>query len=411
MSVLRRLTVSILCCLALGVGMLAVAPAGPARAADSAACTNAKDAAAHALHRERVTHHRLVKAKRALKKAKHSQHHRKAKVKKARKLVHKRTRQHHRAVVALRHARAAQATACTNNGGGGGTTPDPAAGLGSLLGLLTAGLNGGSIPALDASQLTTLLDTLYPGASSSLNPDQLTAILNSFGGASSLDPTTLTNLLAGLPGADQLDPSQLTGLLTGGSLDPSQLTALLTTLTGALGDLGATGLSNPADPSTVITELLGSLLGAQTDPAQALGTLLGALSAAGNGGTLPALDPSQLTTLLDTLYPGASTTLDPTQLTALLGAFPGAGSLDATQLTGLLSGLGASGIDPSQLQTMLTGAGTLDPSQVTALTDEITTVLSSITGGSFSSPSNPLSTVTNTLQTLLGGIICGLLGC
>ncbi|HJQ05705.1 MAG TPA: hypothetical protein VJ872_09690 [Nocardioides sp.] len=404
MSVVRRLTVSILCCLALGVGMLAVAPAGPARAADSAACTHAKDEAAHALRRERVTHHRLAMAKKALKKAKHSHVHRKAKVKKARALVHKRTRQHHSAVVALRNARAAQASACANNGGGGSTTPDPAAGLGSLLALLTASLNGGSVPALDASQLTTLLDTLYPGASSALNPAQLTEILSSFGGASALDPSQLTNLLAGLPGADQLDPTVLVGLLSGGSLDPTQLTNVLTTLTGALGDLGPTGLGNPADATSVITSLLGAL----SDPTQALGTLLGLLAAAGNGGSIPTLGATQLTTLLDGLYPGASSALDPSQLTALLGSFPGAGSLDASQLGGLLAGLGASGVDPTQLLAVL-GGGSLDPSQLTALTGEITGLLNSVSGGSFTSPSNPLGTIGTLLQSILGGVLCGIL--
>lgn len=406
MHVIRRLTVSILCCLALGVGMLAVAPTSPARAADTAACTDAKAAVTRAVKHEHTTKHRLVLAKRALAKAKRT--HRKAKIAKARKVVRTRTRTHRRAAVALRNARSHRSSACATTGGNGGGGTTPAAGLGSLLALLTASLNGGSVPALDASQLTSLLDSLYPGASSALSPSDLTAILAAFDSAGSLDPTQLTGLLAGLPGADQLDPTQLVGLLSGGSLDPTALTGLLTTVTGALGDLGPTGLGNPADAVTAITGLLGTLLGGQTDPTQALGTLLGLLAAAGGGGTIPGLDASQFTSLLNGLYPGASTALDPAALTALYSAFPDAGSMNLTQLTDLLSGIGASGVDPTQLLAVLNGSP-LSAGQATALTSSITALLSGVSGTSFTSPANPLAAVGSLLQSLLGGVLCGVL--
>lgn len=142
-----------------------------------------------------------------------------------------------------------------------GFITNPAQALGVLLGLLSAAGNGGSVPGLDLGQFTTLLNGFYPGASTMLDPSQLSALLAGFSGSGGLDLAALTTLLQGLPGAGALDPSALVALLSGASLGGGQLSALTSVLTDLIGTLTGQSFSVPANPLGLVGGLLDALLG------------------------------------------------------------------------------------------------------------------------------------------------------
>ena len=142
-----------------------------------------------------------------------------------------------------------------------GFIADPAQGLGVLLGLLSAAGNGGSVPGLDLGQFTTLLNGFFPGASTILDPSQLSTLLASFSGSGGLDLAALTTLLQGLPGADALDPSVLVALFSGASLGAGQLSELTSVLTDLIGTLTGQAFPVPTNPLGLVGGLLDALLG------------------------------------------------------------------------------------------------------------------------------------------------------
>jgi len=367
-------------------------------------CAQAKSAATHAATKAKKTKKRVATAKKKLAKAKRK--HRG--VAKARKHLKAAKKAHNKAVNGRRTADAQVRKSCTS----GTSTPSAnqrVAAFGSLLGLLAAGDNDGGLPDLNAAQLKTLLNGLFPGATDALDPSQLSALLGAFGDADGLELGDLTSLLNGLPGASALNPSQLLGLLDGDGLSAGQITALSGVLTGLLNSLGGGGFSSPSDLVNLFTGLLGGLDASSIDPTDALGGLLGLLTAASNGGQVPSMNLGQFTDLLDTLFQSASSLLSSGQLSGLLSAFTSARSFDASDVENLVESLGGlSSLDPSTLTSML-GGGSLSAAQLSALTSTLTGVLSGLAGQSFSAPADPLSLV-NSLLDLLGLLLGPILG-
>jgi hypothetical protein len=195
----------------------------------------------------------VVKARKALRKAKHS--HRPAKVHKAKRVL-KRWR-HRYAVrthnVHVQYARVGYACSAP-------TSSAHATGTGMELNLLT--LASGLVPqVIDTTQLTTLLEQLLPGVTDHLDAGQLGALLAGFNTTGlSLDDATV---LLG----STFSPDQLTALL-GGTASPDVVLALAEDIVGQLSGL-AGGYPIPGTP---------------LDLTAVVDTLVGILGTAGGGG-------------------------------------------------------------------------------------------------------------------------------
>ncbi|HEX4190174.1 MAG TPA: hypothetical protein VHZ06_04205 [Marmoricola sp.] len=369
--------------------------------ASSAACASAEAALTHARTQQAVAKRAAVKARKALAKAKKARAHRAAKVRRAKKALKRADRRY---VVASRsvasHSSAARSTCKT-------TAPatSSATGTGQELGLLGLA-DGASLGPISASQLTSLLDQLLPGAADSLDPSQLTAVLGGFNGADGLDLVDAATLLSGI-----LDPSQI-GDLLGGSASPAELTSLVTDIISRLSSLGG-GLPIPGgfDP-TGLYETFAGMFG-DLSPDQ-LGSLLAMLTSAFGAGS-STFDSSQLTSLLDSLVPGISDEFDSSQLTDMLGALNG-GDLSASTLSNLLGGQ----FDPSQLLSVL--GGTAGQDLLSSVITQVMAQLATAGGGGLALPAaldptqaaSLISTVSSLVTGLLGGgggvlpVVCGI---
>ncbi|MCL2465487.1 MAG: hypothetical protein FWF28_10530, partial [Micrococcales bacterium] len=79
-----------------------------------------------------------------------------------------------------------------------------------------------------------------------------------------------------------------------------------------------------------------------------------------------------------------------------------------SQLTDLLDGLGLTGLDPSQLLSVLhVNGASLSSGQLNTLTSTITGLLSGVGNGTtFTDPSNPLGSVGSLLNNVLCLLLC-----
>lgn len=226
--------------LAIAPALVQSASAAPSRAAVSQECADAQTA--HALARSDQTraHRKVVKAKKALRKAKHT--HRPATVRKAKrhlKVAKQRyaTRTHNERVQAARVGYACSAPNSSARAAGTGMKMD-------LLAIATG--QGGKL--LDPTQLSALLEGILPTVTGALDAGQLSALLSGFNsGTPSLDD--LTVLLGG-----QFTPDQLQSLL-GGAPDPSLVLALTSNIVSELS--GLTGGAVPVPGGLDTTALQG----------------------------------------------------------------------------------------------------------------------------------------------------------
>ncbi|MGY2876602.1 hypothetical protein ACVW00_003792 [Marmoricola sp. URHA0025 HA25] len=253
-------TVAVTAALAVAPGLLQSANArvaSPARASVTAECAQAQTGLALARSAQADAQHRVVKARKALRKARHT--HRAAAIRKAKRhLRHAKARYAARThEVHVQEARVGYACSAPNSSA-------RAAGTGMQLGLLSV-VTGAAGKVMDLSQLTTLLESLLPGVTSQLDAGQLNGLLSGFNaGAPSLDD--LTVLLGSV-----FSPEQLAALL-GGSADPTVVLALVEHVIEEL-----SGLSGVPVPGTLDTTALQGILGTVTG-------LLGGLPAGTGGG-------------------------------------------------------------------------------------------------------------------------------
>lgn len=128
-------------------------------------------------------------------------------------------------------------------------------GAGKTLALLAIA-SGLDVGAINAAQLTALIEQFLPGIAGDLDAGQLTALLKGFNTGTDLDPTQVLGLLGGL-----FSPDQITAIL-GGVASPEVVTTLLATLLGQLSGLGG-GLPIPGELDLAgiletVTGILGS---------------------------------------------------------------------------------------------------------------------------------------------------------
>jgi hypothetical protein len=369
-------------------GALSPASATPAaRAGVTAQCVAAQNALAAAKASKTAAHRKVVKARTAVRKAKHA--HRPVKVRKAKRTL---KRWQHRYDVRSQNVRAQKARV-----GSACAAPNSAAkatGTGTKLDLLTVAT--GAVPgALDIGQLTVLLDRLLPGVVETLDAGQLTALLGGFN-SGALDLSSVTTLLGG-----SFSQTDLTALLAG-SASPTVVLALVEDIVGDLAGLGGLPVPGTIDPTGVLTTIAGMF--GMLDAGQ-LGGLVGLLLAAvGQGGAT--LDATQLTDLLNGLIPGLAGQFSPADLTTMLGAV-NAGGLDPSTLSNLLGGA----FDPTQLTSVLD-----DPGANAALVGDVLAMiaaeLGAFGGGGLVVPdldAGVLTDLVTTVTDLVGGVL-GLLG-
>jgi len=252
--------------LAAGPALMEPASAASTRATVTDECASAQAAHAVAVSTKTTAHRALVKARKALRKAKHT--HRAAKIRKAkRNLKHAKTR--YAARTRDEHVQAARVGyACSSP-----TSSSRAAGTGMKLDILAIATGSGS-KVLDGAGLAALLEDLLPGSSSALDAGQLSALLSGFNtGTPSLDDATV--LLGSV-----FTPDQLTALL-GGSPDPTLVLTLLQNIIEQLSGLSGVPVPPGAlDPTalqgvvTTVTTLLGGLATSTTGGSGGGGTLI-----------------------------------------------------------------------------------------------------------------------------------------
>ena len=251
--------------LALVPGLASAGTAAPARAGVTEECAQAQTSLALAKSAQASAHHRVVKARKALRKAKHT--HRAAAIRKAKRhLKHARVRYAARAHdTQVQTARVGYACSSPNSSA-------RATGTGMKLSILSAA-TGAAGKTIDITQLTALLEDLLPGVTSQLDAGQLAALLSGFNaGTPSTDAATI--LLGSV-----FSPDQLLALL-GGSPDPTLVLTLVQNLIGEL-----SGLSGAPVPGGLDTTALQGIVATVTG-------LLGGLPAGGTGtGTGGGLGP------------------------------------------------------------------------------------------------------------------------
>jgi hypothetical protein len=241
------------------------APAAPERTSVTAECAAARTALASARAGKAAAHHKVVKARKALHRAK--QAHRPAAVRKAQKVLKK--WRHRSAVrshnVHVQAARVGYACSAPNSSA-------RASGTGIKLDLLAIA-TGAAGKVLDQTQLTALLDALLPGASDQLSAGQVNALLSGFNaGAPSLDDLTI--LLGSV-----FSPEQLQALLDG-SADPTVVLALTAHIIGELSGLSGVPVPGTLDASALqvivdsVTGLFAGLLDSGTGGGDVFCTLL-----------------------------------------------------------------------------------------------------------------------------------------
>lgn len=251
--------------LAIAPALVQSASAAPSRAAVSQQCADAQTAHALAKSGQTRAHRKVVKAKKALRKAKHT--HSRAKIRKAKrhlKVAKKRyaARTHNERVQAARVGYACAAPNSSARAAGTGMKMD-------LLAIATG--QGGKL--LDAGQLGSLLDGILSGSSSGLSAGQLSALLSGFNsGTPSLDDLTV---LFG----STFTPAQLQSLLSG-SPDPSLVLALTSDIVSEL-----SGLSGVPVPGTLDTTALEDIVTTVTGLLSPITTTVTSTTG-GSGGTL-----------------------------------------------------------------------------------------------------------------------------
>ncbi|MCW2753697.1 MAG: hypothetical protein JWQ32_1108 [Marmoricola sp.] len=396
----RAIASAVVLAISLSTAPALIAPAGAAtsRASRTSAvdCQASTTAMQRADHQQATARAAVVAARKALRKAR--RHHNAAKIRRARRVLTRTSRQYAAAAASARYRQVEARYACASP-----TSTTAATGAGKKLDVLAVA-RGVSVGPIDVGQLTTLVNQLLPGVSQHLDPSQLAALLAGFNGGTP-DPTELLGLLSGI-----LSPTQIAGLLTG-SASGDVLTGLAGNIIGQLSGLGG-GLPVPDsfDP-TQLWNLFSGMFG-NLDPSQ-LGDLLGLLTTATGQGS-STFDLGQLTSLIQALVPTASSAFGPADLTTMLGALNGP-SPDATSLAALLGGR----FGPGDLTQVL--AGTASP-QLTG--DVLANVLAQLeTGGTgnlnipthldTSAVTSLISTVTGLITSVLGGgplgSLCGII--
>lgn len=239
--------------LAVAPALVESASAATGRAAVTQECADAQTAHALAASGKARAHRKLVKARKALRRAKHT--HSRVKIRKAKrhlKVAKKRyvARSHNERVQA---ARVGYACAAPNSSA-------RAAGTGMKLDILSIATGQGG-KLLDTAGLKTLVDDVLANVSPSLSDAQLSALLSGFNsGTPSLEDATI---LLG----SAFTPDQIQALLSG-TADPTVVQALVANIVSALS--GLTGGAVPV-PSTLDATALQGIVDTVT-------TLLGSVS-------------------------------------------------------------------------------------------------------------------------------------
>jgi hypothetical protein len=239
----------------LGSTSATAAPSAPARSSITDECAQAQTALALAKASQTTAHRKVVKARKALRKAKHT--HRRATIRKAKR--HLKAARHRYAVRThnerVSAARVGYACASPNSSA-------RAAGTGMKLDMLAIATGSGA-KLIDPTQLATLLNDLLPGVTGGLSQAQLDALLSGFNaGAPSLDDATV--LLGSV-----FTPDQLTSLL-GGSPDPTLVLALTQNIIGELSAMSGVPVPSTLDTTALqgivstVTALLGGLVTSTT---------------------------------------------------------------------------------------------------------------------------------------------------
>lgn len=131
--------------------------------------------------------------------------------------------------------------------------------------------------------------------------------------------------------------------------------------------------------------------------ARATGMKLGLLALA-DGLDLTALDATELTAVLEQLFPGVTEHLDPTRLASLVSGFNAVSAITQTQALTLLSGF----LTPTEITAVL--GGTASPEALAELAGNVVSQLSGLAGGI----EVPAELDLETLWTVLGGLLAGL---
>jgi hypothetical protein len=365
------------------------APAGVTVAStDSAECTAARTALAQARSQQRAARLALVKARKALRKAKAS--HKSAKIHRAARVV-KRATKRYRARIGVTHARGARMSyACAAP-----TSAAKANATGKKLALLALA-DGLPLDLIGLDQLTALLDRFLPGLSGDLTSGQLTALLDGFNAiaGAGADPADVLALLGGA-----FDTDEITSIL-GSAAGPELLGLLAENILGGLGGLGG-GLPLPGDfDPTEVLDTFAGLFGS-LDPTQ-FGDLLVLLTrATGTSGSTFSLD--QLTGLIGSLAPGALDAFSPADLTTMLAVLNGH-AVSESVLSNILGGQ----FSVAQLSSVMGGTAPAD--LVGAVFAQVMAQFATGGDGGLSLPGDLDLTQLTDLVSTLTDLITGLLG-
>ena len=255
-----------ICALSVSAGLALVpALAAPAGATDlppaPISCSAAKAAWQQAVRQQKVARAAALAAAKAVvrSRALHQSATRQHNLKKAQVAA---SRRYHAkiAVTRIRHTRMGSICAAENSA-------VQANRAGRTLAVLALA-NGLDLSAINADQLTALIEQFLPGISDQLDPGQLAGLLSGFNSGIGMSPTDVLGLLGGA-----FSPDQVTAIL-GGLASPEVVTSLLDSLLGELSGLGG-GLPIPTD----------------LDLAGILATVTGILGSDGGLGTLCGLVP------------------------------------------------------------------------------------------------------------------------
>lgn len=212
-------------------------------------CATAKAVWQQAVHQQQVARASALAAAKAV--AKSRAHHQSATRQQALKNIQVAASKKYRAKVAgakIKHT--SMGYACAAPG-----SAVKAYGAGKTLALLAVA-NGLDLSAINADQLTALIEQFLPGITNNLDPGQLAGLLSGFNSGPGLSPTDLLGLFGGL-----FSPDQITAIL-GGVATPDVVTSLLDVLLGQLSGMGG-GLPIPTNLDlagilSTVTGILGS---------------------------------------------------------------------------------------------------------------------------------------------------------
>lgn len=253
-SMLTRRARTALCALTVTAG-LALAPAlVPAAGATELPpapmdCAGAKAAWVQAVHQQKVARAAALAAAKAVAKSR-AKHQSATRQQTLRNIQVAASKKYRGKVATAKLKHTSMGYACAADG-----SAVQAYGAGKTLALLALA-NGLDVSAINADQLTALIEQFLPGITDSLDAGQLAALLKGFNSGPDMSPTAVLGLLGGLYSLDQV-----TAIL-GGAASPEVVTSLLDALLAQLSAMGG-GLPVPTDLDlagilATVTGILGS---------------------------------------------------------------------------------------------------------------------------------------------------------